>query len=620
LKHRGPDFGDFWVSDDGVALAHRRLSILDLSASGRQPMTSANGRYVIVFNGEVYNHSILRASIESEGMMSQWRGRSDTETILESISAWGLKNTLAKLRGMFALGLWDQLEKSLTLVRDRIGEKPIYYGYLGNCFAFASELKALRALPGWQPEVDPAAVSAVLRYGYVPSPLSIYRGIFKLPPGSLVKVTSDGCFDEPESWWDFRNVAHNGSNNPLLCDDINAVSRLGELLGNAVDDQMVADVPIGALLSGGIDSSLVVASMQAKSNRPVKTFTIGFANSEYNEASYALAVARYLGTEHTELYVTSEDASAVIPRLPEIYDEPFADASQIPTALVCELTSKHVKVCLSGDGGDELFGGYNRYLWAPSLWNRIGSIPVALRQQFARAIMDCPVGIYNYLLSRRLSLLPRGMHLNNPGDKMHKLADVCGATTPDALYQGLVSQWRGKLPMWNAVDPPVLLGDPNQWPQMRTFAERMMAVDTLTYLPDDILVKVDRASMAASLETRVPFLDVRMIEFAWSLPLHMKIRDGRSKWIMRQLMARYLPEKLFERPKQGFAVPIDDWLRGPLREWAEDLLSPSALGTDGMLNPKPIREMWTKHLSGRNVQYALWGVLMYQAWKRRWMT
>ncbi|MDP2430935.1 MAG: asparagine synthase (glutamine-hydrolyzing) [Pseudomonadota bacterium] len=617
LTHRGPDDSDSWVDGD-LALAHRRLSILDLSTAARQPMHSACGRYVVVFNGEIYNWQDLRSDLERAGQAPAWRGHSDTEVLLAAFAAWGVETTLARTRGMFALALWDRETRSLVLARDRIGEKPLYYGNVGGCFAFASELKALRELPTARFQTDPGALALMLRYGYVPAPYSIYRGIFKLPPGCLLRVAADGAFEAPEPWWRLEEVVRNGVATELALSDAAAVDALETLLGAAVGEQMVADVPLGALLSGGLDSSTVVALMQAQSARPVRTFTIGFAEGEYDEAKHAKAVARHLGTEHTELHVTPQQAREIIPHLPDIYDEPFADASQIPTALVCALTRRHVKVCLSGDAGDELFSGYNRYFLATSLWRRLGRLPPGVRRVLAGGLSTLSATAWNSIFGTLSPLLPSHLRLSNPGDKLHKLAEVMGACSQESLYRDLVSQWRGPLPLLDANEPPTLVADTDRWPAAPNFAGRMMAVDTLTYLPDDILVKVDRAAMAASLETRVPFLDERVIAFAWRLPFHQKARDGQGKWLLRQLLYRHVPRELVERPKQGFGVPIEHWLRGPLREWAEDLLSPTALAADGLLDPAPIRAMWQRHLSGQNVQYALWTVLMYQAWRARW--
>jgi asparagine synthase (glutamine-hydrolysing) len=619
ISHRGPDDGNVWVDADmGVVLAHRRLSILDLSPAGHQPMLSACRRYVVVYNGEIYNWAELRRELEAGGLAPTWRGHSDTEVLLAGIVAWGLEATLRRTRGMFALALWDCAEKSLTLARDRIGEKPLYYGRVGDGFTFGSELKALRASSADRFDTDPGALALMLRYGYVPAPFSIFRGIFKLLPGTLLRVTTDGRFSEPEPWWRFAVAVQEGVGNRRMRSDGEALDALEEVLSAAIGEQMVADVPLGALLSGGLDSSMVVALMQAQGNRPVRTFTIGFAESNYDEAAHAYAVARHLGTEHTELCVTPEQARDIIPRLPDIYDEPFADSSQIPTALVCALTRQHVTVCLSGDAGDELFAGYNRYFWATSLWRRFGRVPAGLRRALAGGLSAVPAGVWDRFVGALGPFTPNRLHVSNPGDKLHKLAEVMGASSPEALYRELVSQWRGPLPLRGGAEPVTLVADPGRWPALSGFPERMMAVDTLTYLPDDILVKVDRAAMAASLEMRVPFLDARVIDFAWHLPFHQKVRDGQGKWLLRQLLYRHVPRELVDRPKQGFGVPIERWLRGPLRDWAEGLLSVSALSESGLLDPVPIRAMWDQHLSGRNAQHALWNVLMYQAWRNRW--
>lgn len=619
LTHRGPDDGDvFTAPGSGLVLAHRRLAILDLSPAGHQPMASACGRYVVVFNGEIYNWASIRGELESIGRAPSWRGHSDTEVLLAGIVAWGLEATLKRARGMFSIAVWDQQDRTLSIARDRIGEKPLYYGSLDGAFVFASELKSLRAIPGTEFQTAPGSLALMLRYGYVPAPLSIYRNIFKLPPGTLLRVNCRGEFGEPVSWWSFEDTAQLRVAGRSRMPDAEALDALDEVLGSAIGEQMVADVPLGALLSGGLDSSMVVALMQARSNKPIRTFTIGFAEGAYDEAAHAKAVAAHLGTEHTELYVSPDQARAIIPRLPEIYDEPFADSSQIPTALVCALTRQHVTVCLSGDAGDELFGGYNRYFWATSLWRRFGKIPLGLRRSAAGVFSSIPAMAWNTAFEAFSWAIPGKYRVSNPGDKLHKLAEVMGADSEEGLYRELVSQWRGVLPMRMSGEPKTLVADPVAWPTMPSYAERMMAVDTLTYLPDDILVKVDRAAMAASLETRVPFLDERVISFALGLPFEQKVRNGQGKWLLRQLLYRYVPQSMVDRPKQGFGVPIEHWLRGPLRDWAEDLLSPEQLASDGLLDPVAIREMWERHLSGRNVQYALWNVLMYQAWRRRW--
>jgi len=619
IAHRGPDEGDVWVdAAAGVVLAHRRLSILDLSPAGHQPMRSACGRYIVVFNGEIYNWPELRKALDRVGHFPMWRGHSDTEVLLAGIVTWGLESTLTRARGMFALALWDRETRSLTLARDRIGEKPLYYGRVGSYIAFASELKALHALPSRRFEIDPDALALMLRFGYIPAPYSIYQGVYKLPPGTLLRIDMDGHIGKPEPWWCFESVVQNGITTRLALSDREALDSFETLLSAAIGEQMVADVPLGALLSGGLDSSAVVALMQAKSSRPVRTFTIGFTEVAYDEATHARAIAHHLGTEHTELYVTPNEAREVIPRLPDIYDEPFADSSQIPTAIVCALTRQYVTVCLSGDAGDELFAGYNRYFWATALWRRLGHLPASLRRALAGMLTLLRVEAWNSFFGVITPLIPHRLRVSNPGDKLHKLAEVMGTGSPEALYRELVSQWRGPLPLRISKEPSTLVSDSSHWPIAPSFAERMMAIDTLTYLPDDILVKVDRAAMAASLETRVPFLDDRVIAFAWQLPFTHKVRGGQSKWLLRELLSRYVPRELVERPKQGFGVPIDHWLRGPLRDWVEDLLSPTALAADDLLDPVPIRAMWKQHLSGRNVQYALWNVLMYQAWRQRW--
>lgn len=619
VVHRGPDDAGYWGDESGaIWMGHRRLSILDLSPAGHQPMSSVCGRYVVVFNGEIYNWPAIRAELEQSGHAPLWRGHSDTEVLLAGIVAWGLEATLRRARGMFAIALWDRRERMLFLARDRIGEKPLYYGRVGSDFVFASELKSLRAIPGAEFQTDPGSLALMLRYGYVPVPYSIFRNIFKLLPGTVLRVNARGGFGEPEAWWSFADAALQrvASRSPMS--DAEALDVLDEVLGSAIGEQMVADVPLGALLSGGLDSSMVVALMQARSTKPVRTFTIGFAEGAYDEAAHAKAVAAHLGTEHTELYVSPDQARAIIPHLPEMYDEPFADSSQIPTALVCALTRQYVTVCLSGDAGDELFGGYNRYFWATSLWRRFGKVPLGLRRGVAGVFSALPANAWNGAFSAFSWALPGRFRVSNPGDKLHKLAEVMGADSGESLYRELVRQWRGSLPMHSSNEPRTLVADPVRWPGMPSYAERMMAVDTLTYLPDDILVKVDRAAMAASLETRVPFLDERVISFAWGLPFEQKVRNGQGKWLLRQLLYRYVPQAMVDRPKQGFGVPIEHWLRGPLRGWAEDLLSPDQLASDGLLDPVPIRAMWKKHLSGRNVQHALWNVLMYQAWRRRW--
>ena len=636
IAHRGPDDSDIWLdADAGIGLAHRRLSILDLSPAGHQPMQSACGRYVLVFNGEIYNHLELRRELErnhphpgpppsrgrencleGEGSL-WWRGHSDTETLLAGFETWGIAATLQRAIGMFAMAVWDRAERSLTLARDRMGEKPLYYGWQGDCFLFGSELKALRVHPAFNAAIDRDALSLFLRHNYIPAPYTIYQGLHKLLPGTLLTLPSAHRSADlaPVVYWSLRDAVEQGQAQPFQGTDAEAITALDNLLRDAVQRQQLADVPLGAFLSGGVDSSTIVALMQAQSSRPVKTFTIGFHEHGYNEAEYAKAVARHLGTDHTELYVTPEQAQAVIPRLPTLYDEPFSDSSQIPTFLVSELTRRQVTVSLSGDAGDELFGGYNRYLLAGSIWRKIRWLPPTLRTLAARSMTALSPAAWDRFYDVLARVLPPRWRFSLPGDKAHKLAEILTAASPELIYRGLVSHWpQPATVVIGATEPTTVLNQAAAWPNLG-FEQRMMYFDALSYLPDDILVKVDRAAMAVSLETRVPLLDHRVVEFAWRLPLAMKIRHGESKWILRQVLDRYVPRTLIERPKMGFGVPLDRWLRGPLREWAEDLLDESRLRREGFFHPEPIRRKWAEHLSGiRNWQYHLWDVLMFQAW------
>lgn len=613
IVHRGPDDVGVWTDNSaGLALAHRRLSILDLSPAGHQPMVSPCGRYVLVYNGEIYNHEDLRAELEREGGGFDWRGHSDTETLLAALRYWGLQGALERLNGMFAFALWDTAERTLFLARDRMGEKPLYYGRSGDTFLFGSELKALAAHPHWQGEVNRDALALYLRHNYVPSPWCIYQGIYKLSPAHYVAITDNGRnLGEPVCYWNLAQVAEQGTA-ASAPDAESLTDALDKLLCDAIKRRMAADVPLGAFLSGGYDSTTVAALMQAQSARPVKTFSIGFHEAAYNEAQHAKAVAGHLGTEHTELYVTPEEAMSVIPRLPEIYDEPFSDSSQIPTFLVSQLARRHVTVALSGDGGDELFCGYNRYVLGYQVWNKLRFLPHSLRILMA--------GLLNHAPGRALDAiqrqLPRKFQVSNLADRLPKLAEVLVHQDGQSFYRSLVSH--SKHPdelVLGTTEPDTILNRPDRLPNLPGLREQMMYLDMMTYLPDDILTKVDRASMAVSLEARVPLLDHRLVEFAWKVPMSFKYRDGKGKWLLREVLYRYVPRKLMERPKMGFGVPIDEWLRWPLRDWAESLLDEKRLREEGFFNPAPIRKMWDEHVSGkRRWHYYLWDVLMFQAW------
>jgi len=629
IAHRGPDDAGAWVDGAaGIALGHRRLSIVDLSAAGHQPMPSAGGRYVIAYNGEIYNHLDLRRRLEAAaGQPLAWRGHSDTETLLAGFEAWGVEATLQAAIGMFAIALWDRQERSLTLARDRIGEKPLYHGWVGSgpgrTLLFGSELKALRAHPAFTAssaaEIDREALVLYMRHGYVPAPFTIHRGLRKVPPGHLLVLRGTSAPAELRCYWAAGEVMLRGHANPLQVGPEEAVDRLEDLLRGAVRQQMVADVPLGAFLSGGIDSSTVVALMQAQSATPVRTFSIGFHEQGYDEARHAKAVAAHLGTDHTELYVTPAQALDVVPALPDMYDEPFGDSSQIPTHLVAALARRSVTVALSGDAGDELFCGYNRYQVTHDLWSRIKAVPRPLRRAFAAALTAVPEQAWDRLAHGAGRVLPMARRFNRPGEKLHKGARVMHSGNADALYLHTVSQWsEPELLVPGVTEPSTVLTGAGHGLQALPDVPRMMAYDLLTYLPEDILVKVDRAAMAVSLETRVPLLDHRVVEFAWQLPLQYKLREGVGKWVLRQVLYRHVPRALIDRPKMGFGVPIDTWLRGPLRPWAEHLLEPRRLAEDGLLSPAPIRQAWQRHLEGHaNLQYPLWNVLMFQAWRER---
>ncbi|MGH8144770.1 MAG: asparagine synthase (glutamine-hydrolyzing) [Rhodanobacteraceae bacterium] len=622
IRHRGPDdAGRYRDRHAGVWLGHRRLSVVDLSPEGRQPMTSASGRYVIVFNGEVYNHHRLRPELEAYG--ARFRGHSDTEVMLAAIECWGLEPAVDRFIGMFAFVLWDRHAHTLTLARDRVGIKPLYYGWAGAVFVFGSELKALTALPGFDNPVDRGALCLLLRHNYIIGPHSIYRDIHKLPPATMLTVdrnlaATPASVESLEKcvrrYWSIADAAAADPHRQQQTDE-DAVEQLDCLLRDAVALRMEADVPLGAFLSGGVDSSTVVALMQAQSNRPVQTFSIGFHEQAHDEAQYARGVAHHLGTEHHELYVSARDALDVIPRLPTMFDEPFSDSSQIPTYLLSKLARSQVTVALSGDGGDELFAGYSRYLWAAKVEHWLGRTPRSLRLPLAGSLHARP-GIYEALFGGANRCMPRRFRVRNPKTKIGLLARMLETSSIDERYRLLISQWFDPASVVpGAREPSTVLADFAAWPNVQGPMERMMYSDLVGYLPGDILVKVDRASMATGLEARVPLLDHRVVEFGWQTPLRQKLRDGQGKWLLRQVLYRYVPRHLIDRPKKGFSVPIDVWLRGPLRDWAESLLDERRLREEGFFDPAPIRKMWTDHVEGRvREHHRLWDVLMFQAW------
>ena len=614
IRHRGPDdSGTFTDEASGLALGHRRLSIIDLSPAGRQPMISGTGRYIIAFNGEIYNFASLRSELESSNLAPHWRGHSDTEVLLAAIEAWGTAAAVKRCVGMFAFAVFDRQTRTLTLARDRLGEKPLYYGTSGGVFLFGSELVALKQHPSWQGEIDRDALTLLLRYNSIPAPHSIYRGIKKLEPGCVLEVTSGG---EPRvtAYWDAAREISNASANSFSGSATDAVNETERLIRQSLAGQMIADVPLGAFLSGGIDSSTVVALMQSMSTRPVKTFSIGFREAGYNEAPHAKAVAQHLGTDHTELYVTEAEALATVPRLAAVYSEPFADSSQIPTLLVSELARRHVTVALSGDGGDELFSGYTRYALGQKTWDRLRHIPAPLRRTLATAVTAAGPEALNRLLRPATSLLPQRYRTQRPGDTLVKGASIAALNSLDDVYRVLVSHWQTPADLVAGGSEPALRLS-RDLPKDLDPVRRMMHQDLVRYLPDDILAKVDRAAMSVSLETRVPLLDHRLVALSASLPMHILRHEGKSKWPLREILFRHVPRHLIERPKMGFGIPLDKWLRGPLRDWAEALLSESRLTNDGFFHAAPIRKAWTDHLSGnRNMHHPLWVILMFQSW------
>lgn len=612
MSHRGPDdAGEWWDPEAGVGLAHRRLAVLDVSAAGHQPMVSASGRFVISYNGEVFNFRELQA--ELSGAVSGWRSQSDTEVILAAFEAWGVERAVSRFMGQFAFAVWDRHERELSLVRDRLGIKPLYYGRAPGAFVFASDLAAFHRHPAFEPTVDRDAVALFMRFQYVPAPYSIYQGVRKLEPGEILRLqVRDSRVESSETtqYWSARQVAREGQQTTSEIDEREATDQLDILLNRAVGRRMISDVPVGALLSGGIDSSTITAMMQAQSAVPVRTFTVGFDEGDYDEAAYAQRIAAHLGTDHTEVYLSPADALDVIPKIPAIYSEPFADPSQIPTYLISSLASRHVTVALSGDGGDELFAGYTRYGRGRALWTKLAWMPAGVRKAVAQAILKLPSGPIDAGL-KVLRRQPAGERLRALGEAMQ------GPDIQTRLYQEMVTHWRSsELLVPGAKQMPTSFSDGDGGLDLSDFTHRMMMLDMISYLPDDILVKTDRASMAASLEMRVPLLDHEVVEFAWNLPLSLKLRGNKTKWLLDQVLERYLPRHLTDRPKQGFTVPIQDWLRGPLREWAEDLLAPEALRSSDLFDCDRIRNTWDAYLSGRDplAYNRLWDVLMFQAW------
>jgi asparagine synthase (glutamine-hydrolysing) len=619
MTYGGPDDAGLFIDpEEGLALGHRRLAILDLSPLGHQPMFSASGRTVIVYNGEVYNYRSLGSTLSSGD--KGFKGTSDTEVILEGIEQWGTEKTVTQCIGMFAWAVWDQREKTLGLVRDRLGIKPLYYGWAGKVLVFASELKAFRAVPGFSPSIDRDVLGLFFRHNYIPAPYTIYKNIWKLKPGEILPINRVAMKTrdlEAKPYWSAAQIVREGLENPYRGSLEEAQEELESILTEAVQIRLISDVPLGAFLSGGIDSSAVVSLMRKGSNASVRTFSIGFEQTGYNEAPFAEAVARHLGTDHTELYVTEKEAQNLIPSLAFIYDEPFADSSQIPTTLLSKLTRQYVTVSLSGDGGDELFAGYDRYLWGREIWQKMGWMPPWSRKGLRAALLSFSPSTWDNLFQTISPWLPKSWQTYRPGDRVHKLADSFLFNNRIDLYQWLVSHWREPLNLVMGMkrEPVTAFNYQGKPSSLKSFIQEMQFIDLISYLPDDILTKVDRASMHVALEARVPLLDHRVVEFSWRLPMNFKIHNGKGKWILRRVLNKYVPEKLIDRPKMGFGIPIDSWLRGPLKEWAADLLAPERLKREGYINPQMVSLKWQEHLSGkRNWQYLLWDVLMWESW------
>ena len=621
ITHRGPDSNNVWQDkNSGIFLGHQRLSIIDLSMAGNQPMVSNSGRFILTYNGEIYNHLEIRKELKKIDLNIKWKSNTDTETLLEALEYWGTEKTLKKTIGMFAFGLWDKRKRSLTLARDRMGEKPLYFGWQGKklkkVFLFGSELKSLKVHPEFNREINRDAIALQLRHNYIPDPYSIYKGIHKLLPGHYLELTQkdlkQNFLPASKIYWSLTKSAIYGNSNQLTQSDENIQDDLEKCLKLSVKQKMISDVPLGAFLSGGIDSSTIVSLMQSQSTHPIKTFTIGFNEDDYNEAQYAKKIANHLGTDHTELYFSSKTALEIIPKLPIIYDEPFSDNSQIPSILLSQLAKKDVKVALSGDGGDELFCGYNRYISTNNWLNKFSSIPISLREILAYALKLISQNNWNKLFK----LLPGLNQHVNYGHKIHKGAKALETSTLLDLYNIFFSHWQNPTEVViNSREQGNFLSDFKSEVLNFNNHQKMMLLDLITYLPNSILVKVDRASMASSLEARVPFLDHKLIEYVWKIPHALKFRDGNGKWILKQILNKYVPKNLTERPKKGFGIPIGFWLRGPLKDWAENLLNEKKLSQEGYFNTKLIRDKWKEHLSNKNNwQYDLWNVLMFQAW------
>lgn len=617
IAHRGPDSQGIWIDvEDKVAFGHRRLSIQDLSEAGHQPMLSDDNRYIIVFNGEIYNHLDIRSQIESKLFFTEWKGHSDTETLLKAIEVFGWEDTLKKLIGMFAIALWDTQTKKLYLARDRFGEKPLYYGFQGDTFLFGSELKPLTLHPSFEKKLNNGAIGLFLKHGYIPSPYSIWNNIYKLPAAHYLVIDENALKPKLTCYWSLKDIVQNADSNKFEISDLDAVENLETLLTNSIKRQMISDVPLGALLSGGVDSSLVAAIMQNISKTPIKTFSIGFEDPNFDESKYAEAVANHLGTEHTTLIMKPNDLLDLVPNIAKIYDEPFADNSQLPMTIVSRLAKQHVTVALSGDAGDETFGGYSRYYLIQKLWQYIDKLPNSLRNKLSTLFTTITPEQSNFLLGWLFSRINQ----SSLPDKLYKLGErLENVDSFEELYLSYICEINDPTKLLKDLNrlPEYVLGDLKNWPKLDNPIEKLMAIDSLTYLTDDILVKVDRAAMSTSLELRAPFLDHNLVEYAWKLPFKFKNRDGQAKWILRQVLYKYVPKELIERPKRGFGVPLNDWLRGPLKEWVEELLNPAFLEKQNIFNTKEVYSMWNHHLAGtRNYGTRLWFILMFQAWYR----